>query len=75
VTVPGTALGNANPDDNPVFLATVEGGETQEFLTLQRAMTWVEDYENPTAVITFMDQPVIRYTKGAVDAVGATGPP
>lgn len=73
MTVPGAPLGDAAPDEEPVFVASVEGDETREFLTLQNAMAWMEDFERPTGAITFLGRTLIWYTRGDISAATATG--
>jgi hypothetical protein len=72
VTVPGTALGDAAPDEEPVFVASVDGGETREFLTLQNAMCWMEDFERPTGSITFLGKTLVSYSRGDINAASAS---
>jgi hypothetical protein len=73
LSAPGASLGNAAPDDDPVFVATVEGGETQDFLTLQNAMTWMEDFEKPTGTISFLGHALVLYSKGSVSSANYGG--
>jgi hypothetical protein len=67
--VPGTSLCDAAPADPPVFVADVEGQQSQEFLTLRSPMNWAEECQSPTATISFLGQQVIRYIGGDVNLV------
>jgi hypothetical protein len=69
MTAPGAALGNQQPEENPVFTATVEDHGTETFLTLQRAMNWVEEFERPTGTISFLGQAIVSYSQGEVNVV------
>ena len=56
-------------DDDMTFHAEFDGHEPQQFLTLQDAMFWAEDFDSPTGAISFDGQPIIVYDSGSIAVV------
>lgn len=54
-------------DEDMEFHAAFTGQDEQRFPTLQSAMAWAQELQNPTGTISFQGQPVVKYWKGSVD--------